>query len=103
MLKDLDEKGEKNDIDLDSVVFIDTLPLSKRLFPNRTYYNQPSLARTFNVLIENAHRAMGDVLVLEQIYHHLMNELKSAFSADAVMIEGYKEPIKVRDYIDMKL
>ena len=98
MLKDLSEINGKLNINLEKFHFIDTLPLSKRLYPNRTYYNQPSLARTFSIIVDNAHRAMGDVIVLEQLYPKLMNDFKINTE-----IDGLKDPLKVREYIDLKI
>jgi len=97
LFKELLEKGEKNEIDLSKITWIDTLPLSKRLLPGRSFYNQPSLARTFQVYIESAHRAMGDVIVLEQIYNHLMKELSKT------KINNILDPVNIRNYIDLKL
>jgi len=98
MLKDLSEIKDKLNIDLEKIHFHDTLPLSKRLYPGRTYYNQPSLARTFNVLVEQAHRAMGDVIVLEQLYPKLLNDFLIN-----TKINGLEDPLKVREFIDLKI
>ena len=98
MLKDLSEIKYKLNIDLEKIHFHDTLPLSKRLYPGRTYYNQPSLARTFNVLVEQAHRAMGDVIVLEQLYPKLLNDFLIN-----TKINGLEDPLKVREFIDLKI
>ena len=99
MMKELNENGtDTSKINLDTIHFHDTLPLSKRLFENRSYYNQPSLARMFNIMVNNAHRAMGDVLVLEQIYPELMKNLESQIKIDPI-----NNPSIVRDYIDLKI
>ena len=98
MLKDLSEIDGQLNINLEKINFIDTLPLSKRLYPNRTYYNQPSLARTFSIIVDNAHRAMGDVIVLEQLYPRLMNDFKIN-----TKIDGLEDPLKVREFIDLKI
>ena len=97
MLLDLNKVGGKVLIDISKIIFHDTLPLSKRLYPSRTYYNQPSLARTFNIIVENAHRAMGDVVVLEQLYLRILNDLKIQEKFECI-----EDPQKVRDYIDLK-
>ena len=76
---------------------VDTLLLSKRLLPGRSYYSQPSLAKTFQIVINNEHRAMGDVIVLEQLYMKLMVELSKQ------NIDGIVEPSKVIDYIDLRI
>lgn len=98
MLNDLSTLVDKVNIDVEKINFIDTLPLSKRLYPNRTYYNQPSLARTFSIIVDNAHRAMGDVIVLEQLYPKLLNDFKIN-----TQIDGLEDPLKVREYIDLKI
>ena len=98
MLKDLSEINGKLNINLENINFIDTLPLSKRLYPNRTYYNQPSLARTFSIIVDNAHRAMGDVIVLEQLYSRIMIDFKIN-----TKIDGLEDPLKVREFIDQKM
>lgn len=98
MLNDLSTLVDKVNIDVEKIHFIDTLPLSKRLYPNRTYYNQPSLARTFSIIVDNAHRAMGDVIVLEQLYSRVMNDFKIN-----TKIDGLEDPLKVREYIDLKI
>ena len=98
MLNDLSTLVDKVNIDVEKINFIDTLPLSKRLYPNRTYYNQPSLARTFSIIVDNAHRAIGDVIVLEQRYLKLLNDFKINTQTD-----GLEDPLKVREYIDLKI
>ena len=98
MLKDLSEIKDKLNINLEKIHLHDTLPLSKRLYPSRTYYNQPSLAKTFNILIEQAHRAMGDVIVLEQLYPNLLNDFLIN-----TKINGLEDPLKVREFIDLKI
>jgi len=99
MMKELKENGtDTSKINLDTIHFHDTLPLSKRLFENRSYYNQPAMARMFNIMVINAHRAMGDVLVLEQIYPELMTNLESQIKIDPI-----NNPSIVRDYIDLKI
>lgn len=98
MLKDLSTLVDEINIDIEKINFIDTLPLSKRLYPGRTYYNQPSLARTFSIIVDNAHRAMGDVIVLEQLYLRIMVDFKIN-----TKIDGLEDPLKIREFIDQKI
>ncbi len=98
IMKDLKNEGIDVQIDLSRICYHDTLHISKRLMPDRTYYNQPSIARTYGITIENAHRAMGDVLVLEQIYSRMMDHLMKLEK-----INGIEDPCKVRDYIDLNI
>jgi len=99
MFKDLTNEGtDTSMLNTDKIHFHDTLPLTKRLYPNRTYYNQPSLAKTFNILLIDAHRAMGDVLVLEQLYPKILSDLNKLEN-----IDGFNNPNLIRDYIDLKI
>jgi len=92
----LDESGNK--VNLDRFNFIDTLLLSRLLLPGRTYYSQPTLAKSYRILIENAHRAMGDVIVLEQIYSKLLEEFSRS-----TKIDGFVESEQVLDCINLKI
>jgi len=95
ILIDLKESGT-NTSNLPKLYYNDTLPLCKRLYPGRTYYNQPSLAKTFQILSINAHRAINDVLVLEQIYTYVLSDLSKHF-------DPLNNPNTIRDYIDLIL
>jgi len=55
-----------------SVCFIDTLRLSRMVMPELTSHRLQSIAQRFNIDTPNAHRAMGDVLVLTQIWAKLV-------------------------------
>jgi DNA polymerase III alpha subunit (gram-positive type) len=92
ILIDLKENGTDTS-KLPKLYYNDTLPLCKRLYPGRTYYSQPSIARTFQILTINAHRAMNDVIVLEQIYTCILNDLSKHFDPN--------NPNMIRDYIDL--
>lgn len=99
LLKEMNENGtDTSSIDINKIQFVDTLPLCKRLFPGRTYYSQPAIAKTFNIMIVNAHRAMGDVIVLEQIYNQLLKNLQTTLKLDPL-----EKPNIIRDYIDLKI
>lgn len=98
LMKDLKESGEDiSKLDFSKLIFIDTLLLSRRLCPGRTYYSQPSLAKTFQVQIVNAHRALGDVLVLEQVYTKCIEKLCQVENS------GYNNPLLIKEYIDLNI
>ena len=59
-----------------NIHYIDTLLLSRKLLPGRTYYNQKSLCNSYNIDIIQEHRALGDVICLEQIYLKLYQKGK---------------------------
>jgi len=48
--------------------------------------------------VDNAHRAMGDVIVLEQLYSRIMIDFKIN-----TKIDGLEDPLKVREFIDLKM
>ena len=91
-------RGENEDISKIkeyNIIYIDTLLLSRRLLSNRSYYTQRSLCNTFNIVEENAHRAMGDVVCLEELYGKLLTIL----GRDYNNITGKL----VRDYIRINI
>jgi DNA polymerase-3 subunit alpha (Gram-positive type) len=99
LLLDLEREGGNNSsMDFNKFIFIDTLLLARRLLPERSYYSQPTLAKSFQIVNENAHRAMGDVCVLEQLYLRLVTEFNKQTKND-----GLNETDKVLDYINLKI
>ncbi|KAI9546507.1 hypothetical protein NQZ68_026728 [Dissostichus eleginoides] len=50
--------------------FVDTLPLSKNLYPELDYFNQPYLVRYFLGGKYNAHNAVEDVKQLEKLFNY---------------------------------
>ena len=96
MILDLKQKGDNvSGIDEYTIIYVDTLLMSRRLLPNRSYYNQGSLCKTFNIPIDVSHRAMGDVMCLEQLYEKLMNVLKRDYNTLTGKI--------VEDFINLKI
>tara|TARA_B110000902_G_C14108318_1_gene513347 strand:- start:231 stop:827 length:597 start_codon:yes stop_codon:yes gene_type:complete len=64
------------------IYYIDTLLLSRKILHNRYQYNQPSLCKTFNIEIVNAHRALGDVICLEMLYQKLCQKISLKYLED---------------------
>ena len=96
MIMDLKQKGDNvSGIDQYTIIYVDTLLMSRRLLPMRSYYNQGSLCKTFNIPIDVSHRAMGDVMCLEQLYEKLMNVLKRDYNTLTGKI--------VEDFINLKI
>ena len=70
ILNDL-RKNNKLSIDIHDryeLNYIDTLLLSKRLLSDSYTFKQESLCKYFNIKIDISHRAMNDVLNLEQFF-----------------------------------
>ena len=63
-------------------VYIDTLLLSRLIIPNRYTYSQNALAKTFFINQKAAHRAYGDVMVLEEIFAKLIKDYCNRNSLD---------------------
>jgi DNA polymerase-3 subunit alpha (Gram-positive type) len=55
---------------------IDTLTLAKVLLPNRTRYGLDSLSRFFKVRLDQHHRALNDARATNEIFLHLLKQLK---------------------------
>lgn len=51
---------------------IDTLELSRRLFPNETYYSLGKLCRSIGIPIKNRHTARGDAQATLELFQHLL-------------------------------
>ena len=56
------------------IVYIDSLFLARCILPGRFQYSQKTLCKTFNISQDNAHRAYGDVIDLENLYNAMMTE-----------------------------
>lgn len=74
MVKDYnDEVDDSMKISLDNIKFIDSMYLAKLLLVNERV-NQPGLCQRYNIENSQEHRAMGDVLSLEQLYIELCQQ-----------------------------
>ena len=65
-----------------NIQFIDTLDVSRLMVPHLYSYSQKNLCKVFNIIQENAHRAIGDVLDLEKIYYTIINYGINTFKLD---------------------
>ncbi len=80
---------------LNKFVYVDTLLLSRYLMPKRYTYSQNALAKTFNIKQTAAHRAYGDVIVLEQIFNSLIKSYCEWNSYD------FKENLNIKNINNM--
>lgn len=65
-----DNVDDNQKINLENIRFIDSMYLAKLLLVNERV-NQPGLCQRYNIENSQEHRAMGDVLSLEQLYIEL--------------------------------
>ncbi|MDX9872573.1 MAG: helicase C-terminal domain-containing protein [Clostridia bacterium] len=76
---------------------IDSLELSKLLYPQMTSYALRNLARALDIKIELSHRALPDVLILEQLFGR-MTETVESFSVALLqemlfLLQGSGHPV----------
>jgi DNA polymerase-3 subunit alpha (Gram-positive type) len=64
------------------IVYVDTMLLTRRLLPNRFTYSQQSLCKSYGITNHLEHRAMGDVIALEEIFKRC---IESLFKKDSTM------------------
>jgi len=98
ILNDLKKMNIKT-FPIDNIIFIDTLLLSKRLCSGRTSYKQSSLCFQYNINAKNSHRALNDVLTLEQLYIVLTKKLNDKYKKRRCFLQY---PQMVDDYIKYK-
>lgn len=58
---------------------LDTVSVCKKLFPELKKYNLSFLCKYFNIENKNAHRAMSDVLAINELYKILYNQFLKTF------------------------
>jgi DNA polymerase III epsilon subunit-like protein len=74
MVKDYNDEGDDSmKLSLDKIKFIDSMYLAK-LFLVNDRVNQPGLCQRYNIHNQEEHRAMGDVLSLEELYIELCQQ-----------------------------
>lgn len=61
------------------IVYLDTLHLVRRLYPQMYSYKQETLCKYFQIDIDQAHRALSDVICLEQLYQRILTDLNKKY------------------------
>jgi DNA polymerase III alpha subunit (gram-positive type) len=97
IFNDLNQLGVET-IPIEDIIFIDTLPLSKRLLSNRYTYRQGALCSHYKINFEGSHRALNDVIALEQLFI-IFSELVNK----ELEIDTLDSPQKISDYIHLKI
>ena len=60
----------------EKIIYVDSLMLSRYIHHNRRYHSMKDLCGLYNVTNKSAHRAMGDVDALVEIWTHLITHFK---------------------------
>jgi len=96
---------ELSELNIDSfpcedIIFIDTLLISKRLLKGNESHRQSTLCSQFNIKSIGAHRAMNDVIALENIFVVFMKKLDECLD----LTEGAtrENPELIYNYIKFK-
>ena len=76
--------------------YIDSLDVARKMVPHLYSYSQKNLCKIFNIVQNNAHRAIGDVEDLEKIYITIVNYGINKFKLDKDFIGNTD---RVYDYI----
>jgi DNA polymerase III epsilon subunit-like protein len=87
-------------VSLQNIVFIDSLLFSRRILKNRMSYKQELLCKVFNIDAKGNHRALNDVIALEQLYNHLGELLNKDINKRRNVLEN---PQMIYDYIHFKI
>jgi DNA polymerase III alpha subunit (gram-positive type) len=77
--------------------YIDSLDVARKMVPHLYSYSQKNLCKIFNIVQNNAHRAIGDVEDLEKIYITIVNYGINKFKLDNDFIGNTD---RVYDYIN---
>lgn len=57
--------------------YIDTLPVARMYLPKLEHYALLDLASYYGIQIKNAHRALGDCRMNQQVFEHLAEEMRN--------------------------
>ncbi len=93
--------------------YIDTLRLSKAIYPDLTRHKLGIIAEYLGIEVENAHRALDDVITLCQVFGKMIEKAKrydavtiddfdNKFEADYRKLPSYHMIILAKDYVGLK-
>ena len=72
------------------IVYLDTLHLVRRLYPQMYSYKQETLCKYFQIEIDQSHRALSDVICLEQLYQKILKDLNKKYQTINIgMVKNY--------------
>ncbi len=81
-----------------NIVYIDSLLFARRLL-KRESYKQETLCKTYNINTKGNHRALNDVIALEELYTKLCEILNKESNSRRNVLEN---PQMIYDYIHFK-
>jgi len=81
------------------IIFIDTLLLAKRLISGRSTYRQSTLCQQYDISVEGSHRALNDVIALEQLFNVFSDLLNKELNKRKSVFDN---PQMIQDYIHFR-
>jgi len=96
----INKNSEFKDVEIfniyEKIEFMDSLDIARKMVPHLYSYSQKNLCKAFNIVQNNAHRALGDVEDLDKVYFTIVNYGINKFKLDKDLL---KNTGKVYDYI----
>ena len=72
------------------IIYLDTLFISRRMYPQMYSFKQETLCKYFGIKVDGAHRAFNDVLCLEQLYQRVLQDLTKKYQTINIgMVKDY--------------
>ena len=87
-------------IPLKNIIFVDTLLLARRLVPGRMSYRQNSLCQSYNICCTGNHRALNDIIALEELFCKLCELLNAELNKRRSVLDN---PQMIQDYIKINI
>ena len=80
--------------------FVDTMRISKRLFPEERHHRLSDLEKRFNLQSSNAHRALSDVILTNQCYEYMLNYmLEKDITFDSIKNRKNQKNLSAKDIV----
>jgi DNA polymerase-3 subunit alpha (Gram-positive type) len=72
-------KAKQYNLEMPNVAYLDTLELSRNLFPEAKRHGLAALVKKYKVKLESHHRAIDDTLALQEIFAKMLEEIPVPF------------------------
>ncbi len=69
--------------------YIDTLPLSQKLFPEFIHHKLTDMANYYNINTTGAHRALQDCYMTKECFDKMCETMNRSFSSETAFIESF--------------
>lgn len=69
--------------------YVDTLPLSQKLFPEFIHHRLTDMALYYDIRTDGAHRALQDCYITKSCFDHMRETMKRSFPSEQAFIESF--------------